>query len=84
LYAPTCSRSTWRSPAAPTSTWRAARCCTPSLTSGGRRDADWSPKAIETEQELAAVAGCGVELAQGYFLARPSAQPSWTGYPAIV
>jgi EAL domain-containing protein (putative c-di-GMP-specific phosphodiesterase class I) len=39
---------------------------------------------IETEQELAAVAGCGVELAQGYYLARPSTEPAWTGYPALV
>lgn len=36
---------------------------------------------IESEQELAAVAGCGVELAQGFFLARPSAEPAWSGYP---
>jgi EAL domain-containing protein (putative c-di-GMP-specific phosphodiesterase class I) len=37
---------------------------------------------IESEQELEAVASCGVELAQGFYLARPSAEPAWSGYPA--
>ena len=35
---------------------------------------------IETEGELRAVASCGVHLAQGYFLCRPSRNPSWSGY----
>ena len=36
---------------------------------------------VETEGELRAVAGCGVHLAQGYHLARPSRRPSWDGFP---
>jgi EAL domain-containing protein (putative c-di-GMP-specific phosphodiesterase class I) len=36
---------------------------------------------VETEGELRAVAACGVHLAQGYLLGRPSAEPSWSGFP---
>ena len=36
---------------------------------------------VETEQELRAVAACGVPLAQGYYLGRPSATPAWDGFP---
>lgn len=36
---------------------------------------------VETEGELRAVASCGVHLAQGYFLARPSRTPTWSGFP---
>ena len=32
---------------------------------------------VETPAELDAVAGCGIDLVQGYALARPSAAPSW-------
>ena len=35
---------------------------------------------VETEGELRAVASCGVHLAQGYFLARPSRTPTWSGF----
>lgn len=35
---------------------------------------------VETEGELRAVAACGVHLAQGYLLGRPSRTPSWTGF----
>ena len=35
---------------------------------------------VETEDELRAVASCGVHLAQGYFLARPSRTPTWSGF----
>jgi EAL domain-containing protein (putative c-di-GMP-specific phosphodiesterase class I) len=36
---------------------------------------------VETEDELRSVAACGVHLAQGYFLGRPSRHPEWTGFP---
>jgi EAL domain-containing protein (putative c-di-GMP-specific phosphodiesterase class I) len=36
---------------------------------------------VETEQELRAVAACGVPLVQGYYLSRPSTTPVWDGYP---
>lgn len=36
---------------------------------------------VETDGELRAVAGCGVHLAQGHHLARPSRQPTWSGFP---
>ena len=35
---------------------------------------------VETDSELRAVAACGVHLAQGYLLARPSRLPQWTGF----
>ncbi len=35
---------------------------------------------VETDAELRAVAACGVHLAQGYLLARPSRLPQWTGF----
>ena len=35
---------------------------------------------VETEGELRAVAACGVHLAQGYLLGRPSRTPSWSGF----
>lgn len=35
---------------------------------------------VETDAELRAVAACGVHLAQGYLLARPSRLPPWTGF----
>ena len=38
---------------------------------------------VETDDELRAVAGCGVHLAQGYLLARPSASPIWSGFPRV-
>jgi EAL domain-containing protein (putative c-di-GMP-specific phosphodiesterase class I) len=38
---------------------------------------------VETAAELLAVHDCGVRLAQGYFLARPSAAPAWSGYPSV-
>jgi EAL domain-containing protein (putative c-di-GMP-specific phosphodiesterase class I) len=36
---------------------------------------------VETEDELRAVAACGVHLAQGYYLGRPSRHPEWSGFP---
>jgi EAL domain-containing protein (putative c-di-GMP-specific phosphodiesterase class I) len=36
---------------------------------------------VETEDELRAVAACGVHLAQGYYLGRPSRRPEWSGFP---
>ena len=33
---------------------------------------------VETQAELEAVASCGVHLAQGYHLGRPTASPSWS------
>jgi EAL domain-containing protein (putative c-di-GMP-specific phosphodiesterase class I) len=36
---------------------------------------------VETDGELRAVAGCGVHLAQGHHLERPSRRPTWSGYP---
>jgi EAL domain-containing protein (putative c-di-GMP-specific phosphodiesterase class I) len=36
---------------------------------------------VETEEELRTVAACGVPLAQGYFLGRPSTAPAWDGFP---
>ena len=36
---------------------------------------------VETDGELRAVVGCGVHLAQGYHLARPSRRPTWSGFP---
>lgn len=36
---------------------------------------------VETADELRAVAGCGVHLAQGYYLGRPSPDPRWSGFP---
>ncbi len=38
---------------------------------------------VETPGELAAVAGCGISLVQGYALAPPSADPTWSGYRAV-
>jgi EAL domain-containing protein (putative c-di-GMP-specific phosphodiesterase class I) len=38
---------------------------------------------VETGSELRAVHECGVHLAQGYYLARPSATPAWSGYPSL-
>jgi EAL domain-containing protein (putative c-di-GMP-specific phosphodiesterase class I) len=38
---------------------------------------------IETESELHAVQACGVELAQGYLLARPSVAPAWECYAGV-
>ena len=38
---------------------------------------------VETEAELAAVAGCGISLVQGYVLAAPSADPPWSDYRAL-
>lgn len=35
---------------------------------------------VETDAELRAVAACGVHLAQGYLLDRPSRLPQWTGF----
>ncbi len=35
---------------------------------------------VETDGELRAVAACGVHLAQGYLLGRPSRRPSWSGF----
>ena len=36
---------------------------------------------VETPAELRAVYDCGVRLAQGYLLGRPSPAPAWDGYP---
>lgn len=36
---------------------------------------------VETDGELRAVSSCGAHFAQGYLLGRPSASPSWAGYP---
>lgn len=44
-------------------------------------DARLVAEGVETEEELRAVAACGVHLAQGYFLGRPSRHPEWTGFP---
>ena len=38
---------------------------------------------VETEGELAAVAGCGISLVQGYALAAPSREPAWSDYGAV-
>lgn len=38
---------------------------------------------VETAGELRAVADCGVHLVQGYYLARPSRDPAWSGYPTV-
>ena len=38
---------------------------------------------VETEAELAAVAGCGISLVQGYALAAPSAEPAWSEFRAV-
>ncbi len=38
---------------------------------------------VETAAELRAVADCGIDLVQGYVLAAPSADPSWSGYAAV-
>ena len=38
---------------------------------------------VETAAELAAVAGCGISLVQGYALARPSTEPAWSGYATV-
>ncbi len=38
---------------------------------------------VETEGELAAIHGCGVELAQGFLLAKPSASPAWQGMATV-
>lgn len=35
---------------------------------------------VETEGELRAVASCGVHLAQGYLLGKPSRTPAWSGF----
>ena len=37
---------------------------------------------VETQAELTAVAACGVHLAQGYLLGKPSRDPRWSGFPA--
>jgi EAL domain-containing protein (putative c-di-GMP-specific phosphodiesterase class I) len=37
---------------------------------------------VETVPQLAALRGCGIELAQGFLLARPSASPAWQALPA--
>ena len=36
---------------------------------------------VETAGELRAVRDCGVHLVQGFYLARPSTTPVWSGYP---
>lgn len=36
---------------------------------------------VETAPELRTVTACGVHLAQGYLLGRPSTDPSWDPYP---
>ena len=38
---------------------------------------------VETAGELRAVASCGIDLVQGYALARPSPSPAWTGYGVV-
>ena len=38
---------------------------------------------VETVAELETVAACGIDLAQGYALARPSAAPSWDAHVAL-
>ena len=38
---------------------------------------------VETPAELAAVASCGIPLAQGYVFARPSTSPPWTDYRVL-
>ena len=38
---------------------------------------------VETEAELQTVARCGIDLVQGYALARPSEAPAWDGYVTV-
>ena len=38
---------------------------------------------VETEAELQTVARCGIDLVQGYALARPSTTPAWSGYAVV-
>ena len=38
---------------------------------------------VETPGELRAVAACGIDLVQGYVLARPSESPAWGDYGAL-
>lgn len=38
---------------------------------------------IETRPELDTVRACGVELVQGYVIARPSTDPRWQDYPVL-
>ena len=38
---------------------------------------------VETDAELQTVARCGIDLVQGYALARPSTTPAWSGYAVV-
>ena len=38
---------------------------------------------VETAAELAAIAGCGISLVQGYVFAPPSEHPAWGRYSAV-